>query len=519
MFVESASVARASLIRHTPGAPGAANPSSKEEKPAELSMDDPTVPCGDPRLGGARRRSCQFACCVSKIGRGVVSESDEEYCLQEQRPQRQDKRREVKAQGQTSHRDKRRKEDRPERQRSAMELALSCMYPLAHREDIKNEVAAKLRHLEKLEIAIQGDDYADKDFEETNHEALTYAKAAAAVLGCPWSFEEQLRGGREYALERLKGLPNVGEFRATQIYQLATSYFRTGECTCEALEALTLNRCPKDSDGHVRYQNNAQKQTVGAAAKLELSKLLGVSPLKAGQLYHGTLAGFDAPVCSIAELRAAVARDARAREAASGFAFGLAHYEVRDLRRNIPAISPRAPRGKRRGSCTSRPLPPSVCLPAGAAAAGAGGGGARDAAPRARDRASSAGMHPRLSVGRGGRACGRPRARGALRVLLARRLCRRRAAARPRGARRGSSGLAQGQAGELGRRQPHAVRARPAYQGARGAGAAGAGGRRRLADGADVPRAPAGERAGRAQPPAPREAAEHVHARLREPLD
>ena len=144
-------------------------------------------------------------------------------------------------------------------------------------------MAAKLRHLEKLEIAIQGDDYADKAFEETNHEALTYAKAAAAVLGCPWSFEEQLRGGREYALERLKGLPNVGEFRAAQIYQLATSYFRTGECTCEALEALTQNRCPKDSDGHVRYQNNAQKQTVGAAAKLELSKLLGVSPLKAGQ--------------------------------------------------------------------------------------------------------------------------------------------------------------------------------------------------------------------------------------------
>ena len=71
-----------------------------------------------------------------------------------------------------------------------MELALSCMYPLAHREDIKNELAAKLRHLEKLEIAIQGDDYADKAFEETNHEALTYAKAAAAVLGCPWSFEE-----------------------------------------------------------------------------------------------------------------------------------------------------------------------------------------------------------------------------------------------------------------------------------------------------------------------------------------
>ncbi len=44
-----------------------------------------------------------------------------------------------------------------------MELALGCTYPLAHAEDVKNRVVEKLRLLEKLEIAIQGDDYADKE--------------------------------------------------------------------------------------------------------------------------------------------------------------------------------------------------------------------------------------------------------------------------------------------------------------------------------------------------------------------
>ena len=50
----------------------------------------------------------------------------------------------------------------------------------------------KLRLLEKLEIAIQGDDYADKEHQDTNHEALQYARAAAAVLG--WAFDNGNHG-------------------------------------------------------------------------------------------------------------------------------------------------------------------------------------------------------------------------------------------------------------------------------------------------------------------------------------
>lgn len=143
-----------------------------------------------------------------------------------------------------------------------MELALGCTqgYPLPHAEAVKDEVATKLRHLEKLEIAIQGDDYADKEQQETNHEALQYARAAAAVLGCTWSFEEHVRCGRkELALERLATLPLVGPFRARQIYELAC----TG--TCEALEALCDDRCPRSSNGNVRKVSAA-----GRAATLSI---------------------------------------------------------------------------------------------------------------------------------------------------------------------------------------------------------------------------------------------------------
>ena len=128
-----------------------------------------------------------------------------------------------------------------------MELALGCTYPLAHAEAVKNRVVEKLRLLEKLEIAIQGDDYADKEHQDTNHEALQYARAAAAVLGCAWSFEEHVVCGRkELALERLTKLPHVGAFRAQQIYELA----RTG--TCEALKALSENGLPLGSNGSRR---------------------------------------------------------------------------------------------------------------------------------------------------------------------------------------------------------------------------------------------------------------------------
>lgn len=135
-----------------------------------------------------------------------------------------------------------------------MELALGCTYPLAHAEAVKNEIVEKLRHLEKLEIAIQGDDYADKEHQDTNHEALQYARAAAAVLGCAWSFEEHVKCGRkELALERLTKLPHVGPFRAQQIYELAC----TG--TCEALKALSEDEWPLASNGIKRKVSEGDK--------------------------------------------------------------------------------------------------------------------------------------------------------------------------------------------------------------------------------------------------------------------
>lgn len=208
-----------------------------------------------------------------------------------------------------------------------MELALGCTYPLPHAEAVKNEVAEKLRYLEKLEIAIQGDDYADKEHQDTNHEALQYARAAAAVIGCAWSFEEHVKCGRkELALERLTKLPHVGPFRAQQIYELAC----TG--TCEALEALCDNCCPLASNGNARKVNEAGRPMEGAAAKLALSRVLGVSALRAAQMYHGSWRGCidEQPLRSLAELRAAVAAGAPS----DGFAFGLEHYE--ELQEPVP---------------------------------------------------------------------------------------------------------------------------------------------------------------------------------------
>ena len=43
-------------------------------------------------------------------------------------------------------------------------------------------MAEALRQMEKYEIALQGDDYADNDAKQTNTEALAYAKSAATVM-------------------------------------------------------------------------------------------------------------------------------------------------------------------------------------------------------------------------------------------------------------------------------------------------------------------------------------------------
>ena len=145
-------------------------------------------------------------------------------------------------------------------QRSAMESALCLAFPLASTEGAKNRIVDQLRQLEKYETALQGDDYADKDFENTNTEALQYARAAAAVLSCPWRFSEHLADGmnKQRALEKLISMPLMGPFRAAQILQL----FRTG--TCDALDALSNNQSPINSRGELRTYNLAGKSMLGA---------------------------------------------------------------------------------------------------------------------------------------------------------------------------------------------------------------------------------------------------------------
>ena len=203
----------------------------------------------------------------------------------------------------------------------AMRSALCFAYPLKSAEPVRDQVAAQLRRLEKFEIALQGDDYADKEHEDTNHEALTYARAAAAVLSCEFKFDEWVMPpcNSQRALDKIRELPLVGEFRSRQILELA----RSG--TCEALEQLSNNRRPKDSKGCLRTQNAAGKSMEGAAAKLELSRVLGISALKAVRLYHGEEYEGE-PVRSVAELRE--------RGGDPPFAFGLRHHE--ELQQAVP---------------------------------------------------------------------------------------------------------------------------------------------------------------------------------------
>lgn len=252
--------------------------------------------------------SCACPACIDRPE--DQSESDEEYVKEQER--KRAKRSKVSG---------RQVAEYPITAPGAMRSVLCLAYPLESAEPLRTKVAAQLRQLEKYEIALQGDDYADKEHEDTNHEALTYARAAAAVLACPWKFDEHVMPpcGSQHALDKIRTLPLVGEFRSRQILELA----RSG--TCEALEQLSSNRRPKDSKGSVRVQNDAGKSMEGAAAKLELSRVLGISALKAVRLYHGE-ENEGRPVRSLAELRE--------RGSDPKFAFGLRHHE--ELQQPVP---------------------------------------------------------------------------------------------------------------------------------------------------------------------------------------
>ena len=139
-------------------------------------VDDHSIPCGDARLGGRFRSCCRLPCC-RKADRGGSSSEDEEDWA-----------------------------SAPKRNEPPAHRALCRVYPLSHADPLHDEVARKLRRLEKFEIAVQGDDYADKTHLKTNTEALQYARAAAAVAGLEWRLSDELRRYCDTAQRQLEAL-------------------------------------------------------------------------------------------------------------------------------------------------------------------------------------------------------------------------------------------------------------------------------------------------------------------------
>ena len=155
---------------------------------------------------------------------------------------------------------------------------------------------------DRFEIALQGDDYSDKTEPHFNAEASQYAKVAATVASLDWSLAESLeKRGKEPTRQRLLFEPWVGEFRAGQVIDLAT----TGTTT--VLEAFEAGRCPLGSDGLVRLRSGNDRPLDGGAAKLAMSKVVSISAKRAYELYHceglvGDRLGFA--VKSLDELKA-----------------------------------------------------------------------------------------------------------------------------------------------------------------------------------------------------------------------
>ena len=253
---------------------------------------------------------------------------------------------------------------RANRTRSVEFAMLTRRYPLHHaRDSTHDEVAEKLRRMERYEIALQGDDYADKEAQKTNHEALAYARAAASVASITrFKLSELCAGDRQEALQQLKREPYISDFRARQIVDLV----RSG--TCQALSAFEDNKAPVGSDGRVRLHNEGGRSMSGARSKRELSKVLGISATRAGELWDGIHR--DLPrIESVSQLRSLPAEQARAlcapatsstRRASSdaddagqpprhdgslsraNFSFGLAYHD--HLQEPIPAAEAEAMR-------------------------------------------------------------------------------------------------------------------------------------------------------------------------------
>lgn len=185
---------------------------------------------------------------------------------------------------------------------AAVAVALSRAYPLRHRDEANSKVAAAMTKMEKYEIALQGDDYTDKTEQKTNHEALSYARAAATVRGLPWSLSSLSLGSapsRAAATAQLRREPFIGEFRTAQIIEL----LRTGRCS--QLTDFEANQAPISSQGVRRLVSARGKSLTGARDKLEVSRVLGISAIRAAEMHEGSYQpGLLPPIRGIAAMRA-----------------------------------------------------------------------------------------------------------------------------------------------------------------------------------------------------------------------
>mmetsp|Transcript_38953 Transcript_38953/g.125101 ORF Transcript_38953/g.125101 Transcript_38953/m.125101 type:complete len:609 (+) Transcript_38953:16-1842(+) len=164
-------------------------------------------------------------------------------------------------------------------------LALTRRFPLVGRHP---EIVDALRELERYEIACQGDDHADREFQRCNSEALEYARAAAVVCGLEWSLGEEIgRSGRAGAVALLEKEPYIGKFRAGQIVDL----FQTG--TCAALTAFRSGDAPISSKGVRRFENEARRSMRHAPEKRALNRVVGISHMCAIDLAGGTHRSLD----------------------------------------------------------------------------------------------------------------------------------------------------------------------------------------------------------------------------------
>ena len=164
-------------------------------------------------------------------------------------------------------------------------LALTRRFPLVGRYP---EIVDALRELERYEIACQGDDHADREFQRCNSEALEYARAAAVVCGLEWSLGEEIgRSGRAGAVALLEKEPYIGKFRAGQIVDL----FQTG--TCAALTAFRNGDAPISSKGVRRFENEARRSMRHAPEKRALNRVVGISHMCAIELAGGTHRSLD----------------------------------------------------------------------------------------------------------------------------------------------------------------------------------------------------------------------------------